>query len=186
MQQIKQILLKHPHDYSNILIWAICCTAFFGFLRCSEFTVPQEHECNPTVHWMWRLTAEETHRSYKFIPNSQKTDPFRKGVKSSLGRTDNAIYPVGADLAYLAVRGSQPGTLFLTKQNKPLTQQHFCSALTAILIDIGLSPHNFNTHSFRIGAATSAKHANISDTHLKMLDHWRSDIYQKLYLHGPI
>ena len=33
-----------------------------------------------------------------------KTDPFRKGVKPSLGRTDNAVYPVGAVLAYLAVR----------------------------------------------------------------------------------
>ena len=114
-----------------------------------------------------------------------KTDPFRKGVKPSLGRTDNAVYPVGAVLAYLAVRGSQPGALFLTKQNRPLKQQHFCSALTAILIDIGLSPHNFNTHSFRIGATTSAKQANISDTHIKMLGCWRSDIYQSYICMAP-
>ena len=49
MQDIKQLLLKRPHDYNNILIWAVCCT---GFLRCSEFTVPQEHEYNPTVHFI--------------------------------------------------------------------------------------------------------------------------------------
>ena len=54
IQQIKQQLLKRPHDYSNILIWAVCCTAFFGFLRCSEFTVPQEHEYDPTVHLSYK------------------------------------------------------------------------------------------------------------------------------------
>ena len=114
-----------------------------------------------------------------------KTDPFRKGVNPSLGRTDNAAYQVGLVLAYLAVRGSQPGTLFLTRQNRPLMQQHFGLALTAILIDIGLSPHNFNTHSFRIRPATSAKHANISDTHIKMLGRWHSDIYQSYICMAP-
>ena len=105
-----------------------------------------------------------------------KTDPFRKRLKLSLGKTDNAVCPVSALLSYLAVRGPQPGALFLTEQRRHLTRQHFCSALTAILADIGLLPQNFNTHSF--GAATSAKQANISHTHIKMLGRWRSDTYQ--------
>ena len=37
----------------------------------------------------------------------------------------------------------------------------------------------FNTHSFRIGATTSAKHVGMSDSHLKALGRWRSDAYLK-------
>ena len=159
----------------------------FGFLRCSEFTVPQEHEYDPTVHLSYKDVAVDCRRDPQIIQihiKQSKTDPFRKGIKPSLGRTDNVVCPVGVVLAYLAVRESQPGALILTEQNRPLTRQHFCSALTAILADIGLLPHNFNTHSFRIGATTSAKQGNISDTHIKMLGRWRSDTYQS-YISWP-
>ena len=37
----------------------------------------------------------------------------------------------------------------------------------------------FNTHSFRNGAATSAKYAGVSDSHLKAFGRWRSDAYLK-------
>ena len=43
---------------------------------------------------------------------------------------------------------------------------------------------NFNTHSFRIGAATSAIDAGISDAQVKMLGRWRSNAYQ-LYTKTP-
>ena len=67
MQQIKQLLLKCPHDYSNILIWLVCCTAFFGFLRCSEFTAPQEHEYYPTVHLSYKDVAIDCSRDPQII-----------------------------------------------------------------------------------------------------------------------
>ena len=43
----------------------------------------------------------------------------------------------------------------------------------------------FNTHSFRIGAATSAKHARVSDSHLKALGRWKSDAYLKYVRLSP-
>ena len=108
-----------------------------------------------------------------------------KGVKAFTRKNWQCSLSVGAVLAYLAVRGSQPGTLLLKEQNRPLTRQHFCSTLTAILVDIGLSPHNFNTHSFRIGAATSAKQENISDTHIKMPGCRCSDTYRSYICMAP-
>ena len=185
MQQIKELLLKSPHDYNSILMWAVCCTAFFGFLRCSEFTVPKEQDYDPNVHLSYAdvaIDCKEDPRILQIYIKQSKTDPFRKGVKLSLGRTDCAVCPVSAILAYLGIRGAQPGPLFLTGQGKPLTRDQFSSALTTILADIGLPVQDFNTHSFRIGAATSAKQANISDTNIQMLGRWRSDTYKR-YIH---
>ena len=44
---------------------------------------------------------------------------------------------------------------------------------------IGYDPKNFNTHSFRRGAATSESHAGISTSVIKVLGRWRSDAYQR-------
>ena len=43
---------------------------------------------------------------------------------------------------------------------------------------------SYNTHSFRIGAATSAIEAGISDVQVKMLGRWKSDAYQR-YVRTP-
>ena len=34
MSKIKEVFLQKPKDYDNILLWAACYIAFFGFLRC--------------------------------------------------------------------------------------------------------------------------------------------------------
>ena len=100
----------------------VCRTAFFGFLGCSDFTVPQEHKYDLTFHLTYQNVAVDYRRDLQIIQihiKKSKTDPFRKGVKLSL---DNAAY-VDAVLAYSAVRASQPDTLwlFLTEQKRPLT-----------------------------------------------------------------
>jgi len=30
MREIKKILLQRPHDYNNIMMWVVCCLAFFS------------------------------------------------------------------------------------------------------------------------------------------------------------
>ena len=185
MRQIKDLLLQTPHDYKSILMWAVCCTAFFGFLRCSEFTVLKEQDYNCDAHLAYAdvaIDCKENPQILQLHIEQSKTDPFRKGVKLSFGRTNCAVCPVSAILAYLAVRGAQPGPLFLTQQGKPLTRHYFSSALTTILTNVGLPVQKFNTHSFRIGAATSAKQANISDSNIQMLGCWRIDTYKR-YIH---
>ena len=62
-----------------------------------------------------------------------------------------------------------------------LTHQQF-ALLTLRLA--GIDDKHYNTHSFRIGAATSAKEAGFSDVQKKMLGRWKSEACQ-LYVHTP-
>ena len=113
-----------------------------------------------------------------------KTDPFRQGVHLYLGRTGNLVCPVNAILAYLAVRDSSPGPLFKLTNGSFRTRQQFALLISNTLKLAGIDDKHYNTHSFRIGAATSAKEAGISDVQIKMLGRWKSEAYQ-LYVRTP-
>ena len=80
-------------------------------------------------------------------------------------------------MKYLVRRGGTPGPLFVWPNNKALTKASFSSAINKAFQKLHMDPHDFNTHSFRIGDATSAKQAGMSDSHLKALGRWRSDAY---------
>ena len=65
-----------------------------------------------------------------------------------------------------------------------LARQRFSALLHTTLQQAGLDDTKYATHSFRIGAATTAKDTDISDVHIKMLGCWKSNAYQ-LYMHIP-
>ena len=90
MQQIKQLLLKCPHSYSNILTWVLCCTAIFGF---SEFTVPQEHKYDPTVHL-----------SYKDVPIDCSRDPQIIQIHIKLSNCSQAAANIRAITYYFTAK----------------------------------------------------------------------------------
>ena len=113
-----------------------------------------------------------------------KIDPFRQGIHLFLGATEHTVCPVKALLPYLVLRGRKDSPLFIAAKGTLLTRQYFGTALSTVLKHIGLDDRQYNTHSFRIGAATSAKAAGISDTHIKMLGHWQSSAYQQ-YIRTP-
>jgi len=187
MAQIKSFLSRNPHLYNNIMLWAASCLAFFGFLRCSEFTTPSQDEFDETVHLCFKDISVDSIQNPTVISiqlKQSKTDPFRRGVTLMLGITNQPVCPVKALLPYLSIRGSRPGPLFLMENQQYLTPHLFRSLLFDILSDIGLATDRYNTHSFRIGAATSAKTAGISDLHIKMLGRWQSDAYQQ-YIKTP-
>ena len=133
--------------------------------------------------WPWclpvfiRCHIDNTHspKVLRLHIKQLKTDPFRKCTYIHLGRTYQNVCPVQAMLLYLAIRGKQPGLLFVLSDNTMLTRRYFPSALKDTISKLNLDTHSYNTHSFRIGAATSAKQAGISDTQIKTLGRWLSD-----------
>ena len=184
MSQIQRILSRAP-SHHNLMIWAACCTAYFAFLRCSEFTTPSQKAFDPNCHLTLKDVAVDCRASPKIVSitiKASKTDQLRQGHTIYLGRTGHSVCPVQAMTAYLVVRGGQPGALFMEKDGTALTRQLFSRALKDIFDKLKLNYGDFNTHSFRIGAATTANQAGISDTHIKTLGRWRSNVYQS-YIH---
>ena len=184
MGKIRYVLQQRPDDYNNKLMWAACCTAFFGFLRCSEFTVPAQNSYDPDAHLSLADISVDSRTTPSMIQvhiKQSKTDPFRQGVHLCLGKTDNDVCPINGILPYLIVRKGTPGPLFIMENGQYLTRQLFGSRLNCILHEAGLNAKHYNTHSFRIGAATSARVHGMLDIHIQMLGRWKSAY--KLYIH---
>ena len=184
MRRMRAVLLQESHNYDNILLWAACCTAFFGFLRCSEFTVPSIQDYDPSAHLSYEDLSINSRDSPSVIQvhiKQSKINPFCKGARLCLGKTGTDVCPLKAILPYMVIRGHKPGSFFLTADDKPLTCQKFYTLLSNLLKKIGLPASHYNTHSFRIGAATTAKEAGILNTHIQMLGRWQSSAYQ-LYI----
>ena len=187
LHNIKRLLSQQPSCYDNIMLWAMCCLAFFGFLRVSEFTVPTQGDYDESTHLSLKdisIDSRSNPRLIKVHIKQSKTDPFRQGVGIYLGATDSPICPVSGILPYLAVRGTQPGPLFITNDGKYLTRLSFSKRINVLLESLQVDTSLYNTHSFRIGAATTAAQAHIPEAHIKMLGRWRSDAYHR-YIKTP-
>ena len=144
-------------------------------------TIPNQNAYNSSVHLSLQDVALDSRATPAIVwltIKQSKTDPFRKGVKLCLGQTNSVICLVKALLTYLAIRGCSPGCLFISKDQAPLTRAQFKTLLSATLRTTGLDDTCYNTRSFQIGAATTAKSVGIADVHIQLLGQWRSSAYQ--------
>ena len=167
--------------FDHIMFWAACCTAFFGFLRVSEFTcsgvfVPGRHLGFDDIDW-------DAAGHYRLFLHTSKTDPFHHGCTILLGPSGHQVCPVAAMSRYLAIRGSTPGPLFICANGTPLSPSMVNAWLRSILKGAGVLG-NYSSHSFRIGAATSAALAGVPDHVIKILGRWSSDCYVR-YIRTP-
>ena len=60
------------------------------------------------------------------------------------------------------------GTFVYQRDSQLPDSTNVCSLLKELLQQAGLQTDQYNTHSFRIGAATTAKSVGISDYHIKV------------------
>jgi hypothetical protein len=89
-------------QYLDTLLEAACMLAFFGFLRCGEFTTVTE-QFDPNLNLCLGdvlLTNNCVHISIKV----SKTDPFRKGCSIQLFHNGSPLCPYTALAKYLSMR----------------------------------------------------------------------------------
>ena len=188
LQAICPILQAWLGEYDFSMVWAAFPLAFFGFLRCSEFTYPGIHNFRP----QFNLGTD----CVSFYPSlacpqhivvtlkSSKTDFSRKGQSLVIARAPAPVCAVSAmQQFFLTVRPSQ-GPLFTFQSGRLLTRSAVICLLRDAARHAGLPYHSLKGHSFRIGAASTAAAAGLPDRLIKILGRWSSDCYQ-LYIRTP-
>lgn len=130
------------------------------------------------------IDSHENPSIIRLVIKQSKTDPFRQGVEIFLGSSKGDICPVRALLDYLNVRLPTPGTLFMFESGAPLTRPTLVSKLQQALQQAGLHHSEYNGHSFRIRAATTAAQRGLEDSLIQTLGRWKSGAY-KLYIKLP-
>ncbi len=174
----------HFSPYMDLLMEVVSCVAFFGFLRCGEFTV-STGKFDPALHLCLQdVSVAADYFTLKL--KSSKTDPFRRGITLHYYRTDNSVCPYLVMVKFLQVRknmGALPmDPLFVDPSNQVLTRSLFIHTLRSSLQSLHVDQTLYNGHSFRIGAATTAAAVRMEDHLIKTLGRWSSDCYTR-YIH---
>ncbi|CAG2241262.1 unnamed protein product [Mytilus edulis] len=166
--------------FTDCMLETACTVAFFGFLRCGEFTVSKHFDSTVNLS----VTDVEILDSYAILHlKTSKTDPFRKGVSIQLHKSDHTICPFSAVQKYIAIRKGREASfcfsdpLFVKENGNALDRDFFIRSLRHVLDICGYNSSLYNGHSFRIGASTSAGSVNIQDHLIKTLGRWTSDSY---------
>lgn len=174
----------NPHKVS---LWAIACTAFFGFFRLGELLPESPNGADPATSLVWGDVAVNNRENPTMVCihlKISKCDQFGRGADIILGRTSNTLCPVAAILQYIATRGSVPGPFFLDAEGRTITKPWFIGQIREVLGSIGLPQHQYAGHSFRIGAATTAALAGVEDSVIQALGRWQSAAFLQ-YIRMP-
>ena len=187
MRQLKGALADDPQlaSQDKLMLWSAFTLAFFAFLRSSEFTSPSSTHFNPCVHLSRSDISFTTDGSLSLQLKSSKTDPFRKGCSITLAPSRRSVCAVRAMHRYLDHQPPRSATpLYFFSSGQFLTRDKVTSVLRLQLQRLGFSTECYASHSFRIGAATTAAEAGLPPWLIQTLGRWSSNCYTQ-YIRTP-
>lgn len=174
--------LSLPKD---IVVWAAALIMFFGLLRKSNVLLGSGQKFNP-VRGICRSDMVMTHNGYQCRIKWSKTNQF--GAKPTFAffprLPDHPLCPTRA--IFRALQGA-PGALpqdpALQYSNGgrmiPLSATIFLETIRRAMGGRGEGGLDLGTHGFRRGGATWAHACGLSPDTIKLLGHWRSNVYQR-------
>ena len=158
----------------KLMLWAALTTAFFGFLRVSEYTSSHKTKYDPSS----TLLFEDITLSPNFATiniKGSKTDPFRQGIAMRLAANNTVLCPVNALNKYILSHPTKTGPLFTFSSHKFLTRKD----INSLLSDSTNGLANTTSHSLRIGAATTAAAMGCPKWLIMSLGRWSSDCFRR-------
>ena len=178
LKNLKDALrVSHYSSPDQLMLWASFTTAFFGFLRASEFCSKSQSLYDQQRTLLVQdvaITSEAVTLNLK----SSKTDQFRSGNEVRLAPSGKSVCPFRALKHHLQNCDTPNKPLFSFVNNTHLTRQVF-SKIVKSLLPISCNQQSYSSHSFRIGAATCAADKQTPVWLMKALGRWSSDCYQE-------
>ena len=164
LREIKALWLAKAHEFDVMLLWAVCCTSFFGFFRMGELTVPSPASYDPNLHLSFSDVSVDSRQASSMAcihSRRSKTHQFGRGADIYPGRTDGDLCPLVALMSYVVAQSDALSLLFCWADGSLLTPGAFIAKLREAFRLLGYDPTLYAGHSFRIGAATAAAVAGI-------------------------
>lgn len=184
--RIRDVLLSSS-DPNKMVLWAVACTAFFGFFRLGELLPESAGSFNSATSLAWGDVALDNCTAPRMVQihlKRSKCDQFGAGSDVVVGITGMVLCPVTAMVRYIEARGTQPGPFFLDASGGTVTKPWFVGRIRDVLTTIGCPAHQYAGHSFRIGAATTAAMVGIEDSMIQTLGRWHSAAFLQ-YIRTP-
>ena len=158
----------------KLMLWAAITTAFFGFLRISEYTSPRKTTFDPLITLLKQDLAITNMGAWLWIKAS-KTDPFREGVTVRIAANNTLLCPVNALRIYLPLHPNPSGPLFVFQNGTFLTR----TDINNLLKDMTDGVANISSHSLRIGAASTAAAMGCPKYLIQGMGRWSSDCFRR-------
>ena len=156
--------------YEDLVLETAFCLAFFGFLRCGEFT-SWSNTVDPQTDLSIGDIQFHIHERYFTVQlKRSKTDPFRKGVTLKYFATKQSICPFQTMMALLQTRSDMAAQshdpLFTTLTGVPLTCCFIIEKLKTLLFSLSYNPSLYR----RSYHSSSCTHSRSHDTNTGQME----------------
>ena len=162
--------------------------AFYGFLRCSEFT-SSNTRFDPSLHPCLSDLSVLDSSTLIYTLKRSKTDQFGSSSPIYLFKLNSPLSPYEPLTRHLSIRQSQSASpsdpLFITESGSIVTRTWFHHHLRLILTKAGYAAKHFSGHSFRIGAASTASRKGVPEHTIQILGRWSSQAYHAYIRSNP-
>lgn len=177
-QMLKSLISALPSICDNVyeqkLFAAAFTLAFFGFLRVSEIVGQGKSVAGGRAGLS--LAAVQLGEKLRVNIAGSKADQTNKGASVCLRRVVKHpdVCPVLAMQSFLQARHDREGLLFQHYNGSPLTRYQFQAVLKKGARVLGWEVNKYTSHSFRIGAATTAAINGTPMDRIMRLGRWSS------------
>lgn len=155
--------------YARLRFQAMCTLAFHALLRVGEMTLSHNNLQKSDIAFE-KAYMMITFRKFKHSTGAA----VRHKVKSF---QNTSICAVSLLHQYVQMRGARPGPVFLSDSGEAVSRSSFCRELKSALQFTGYPQERYNTHSFRIGAATHLASQRASDAQIRLAGRWSSNAF---------
>lgn len=161
--------------FKKLLFRTMMSVAFWGFFRVGELTDASIRILDVSFNVSHGLVSQAIISLHKYKHNRGGT-PFQVVLDPA---TNPSVCPVQLLVAYIQHRGSTAGPLFIFRDGTAVNRLWFNTQLDVAVRFCGLDPTRYKSHSFRIGAATTAALKGLSDAQIRFKGRWHSDAFKQ-------